>query len=453
MNLNPVVIIPTYWCGKRSAYSVERGVRYDHMTPIDQAGELPRCLNSLRQVVGLGRVILLVVSEPGIENQAAERVRQIAAQFRDLDIVVIGDPELRMIHRRLDQLGFGDLLDTACLTGYGPVHNLGLLAASIFGHDVAIFLDDDEIVLGPDFLERAVYGIAYKTPSGSIITAKTGFFLDREGSPLSPDKVPWYDHFWNKAKGFNEYIKGVLEGPRLSRSNTACGGLLVLHADAYGSVAFDPWIARGEDLDYCLSAHMYGTDIWFDNKLYVQHVPPEDAQRPIRFESDVYRWFYENRKCEFAKTQIDLMQVVPASMNPYPGPWLTHSISRRARLTAYLRAIGHKEHGEYFRIGNGARKEAAEYARENCANYFEFQHQWPQMVRAVWHYKPLAAQLTGERTVQNAAAGFTGRFSAIKIGPNAGSGSADAASASAAAGVGAGNVAATAPAAEPHAAE
>ena len=70
MNLNPVVVIPTYWCGRRSTYSVNRGVVYDHMTPIDQPGELPRCLDSLRKVVGLDRVVLLVASEPGVENQA-----------------------------------------------------------------------------------------------------------------------------------------------------------------------------------------------------------------------------------------------------------------------------------------------------------------------------------------------------------------------------------------------
>ena len=61
-----------------------------------------------------------------------------------------------------------------------------------------------------------------------------------------------------------------------------------------------------------------------------------------RFEQDVYRWFYEVRKIEFAKTQIDLMQVAPSALDPYPGPWLEPSIHRRARLTAYLRAIGHK---------------------------------------------------------------------------------------------------------------
>ena len=415
MNLNPVVVIPTYWCGRRSTHSVERGVQYDHMTPIDKEGELGRCLDSLRRVYGLGRIVLLVVSEPGVENQAQEAVRAIAARFADLDIVVVGEQELRHIHRRFDETDLGAFKPLVSLTGYGAVRNLGLLVASIFGHDTVIFLDDDEVVTRSDFLERAVHGLACMTPNGSIITAKTGYFLDAEGKATSPDDVPWYDHFWNKAKGFNAYMSSALEGPRLSKAQTACGGCMVLHADAYGQVAFDPWIARGEDLDYVPSAHMYGIDVWFDNKLSITHIPPAEAQHPARFEQDVCRWFYELRKIEFAKTQIDLMQVVPGALEPYPGSWLTPAVARRARLTALLRAIGSPHHAESWRICTKACKQAGVAARETCANYFEFQHQWPTMVRSVWNDTPLATQLSGSRAVSSSAAGFTGRFSALKV--------------------------------------
>ena len=54
---------------------------YDHATLLTQPGELPRCLESLRKVRGLGQIIVLVVSEPGIENQAAEKVERIATQW------------------------------------------------------------------------------------------------------------------------------------------------------------------------------------------------------------------------------------------------------------------------------------------------------------------------------------------------------------------------------------
>ena len=106
------------------------------------------------------------------------------------------------------------------------------------------------------------------------------------------------------------------------------------------------------------------------------------------------------------------MQVAPSALDPYPGPWLEPSIHRRARLTAYLRAIGHKEHGEYLRIGNKTIRDAGEFARENCANYFELQHQWPSIVRAMWSNSALATQL-GTSGLQSSSASYTSRFSAI----------------------------------------
>ena len=414
MNLNPAIVIPTYWCGRRTAHSVDRGVLYDHMTPIDQEGELPRCLDSLRQVVGIGRIFLLVVSEPGVENQASEKVHDIARRFPGLDIVVIGDAELRYIHRQMAQFGFEDFTSAACLTGYGAVRNLGVLVSSIFGYDTVVFIDDDEIVLGPDFLERAVYGIAMKTPSGKLITGKTGYFFNDEGKYTAPVDTPWYDHFWNRSRGFNEYIERAVSGPRLSRAQVACGGCLVLHADLYGRVAFDPWISRGEDLDYLLSAHMYGVDIWFDNTLNLRHLAPPTLSNASRWTQDMYRWFYEARKIEFARTQIDLMQVKPESYEHYPGTWLGHSIRRRAIFTAFLRGVGCPEHGQWFKLIGSERKQASEYARENCAKYFELQHQWPDIVRALWRCTPLVSQIRSIKTMASTSA-FTGRFAAITV--------------------------------------
>lgn len=421
MSLNPLVVIPTYWSGRRSTGSLNRGPEYDHMTPIDKDGDLPRCLDSLVGVSGLGRIALLVVAEPGVENQAVEKVRSIASRYANLDIVVVGEPELRHIHRQMDQMGLGAFASAACLTGYGAIRNLGVLVASVFGHDTIVFLDDDEVVLSGDFLVRALYGVAMQTPNGELITAKTGFFIDKDNNYTAPANIGWHDHFWNRSRGFNEYIEPTIQGPRLSHSNVACGGCLVLHAEAYGRVAFDPWITRGEDLDYLLSASMYGLDIWFDNQLAVRHVPPATNSEVARFKQDIYRWFYEVRKIEFCKTQIDLMQVNPKALNPYPGPWLTHSISRRARFTALLRAIGCPEHGEYWRVATKEHGEAAAYARENCSKYFEFQHEWPGLVRAMWNNIPIAAQLSGARQTLSSNAAFTGRFAAVKTSESASS--------------------------------
>ena len=108
-------------------------------------------------MVGLDRVVLLVASEPGVENQAYERVRGIVDHFYDMNINVIGEPEMRIIHRRFEQMGMGEYKEAVCLTGYGAIRNMGLLVASIFGHDTVVFIDDDEVIVNPDFLERCLW--------------------------------------------------------------------------------------------------------------------------------------------------------------------------------------------------------------------------------------------------------------------------------------------------------
>ena len=63
------------------------------------------------------------------------------------------------------------------LSGYGAIRNLGLLVADTLGFDAVVFLDDDEVVDDPDFLQRAVYGLGKLTKKGIPILAKTGYYL------------------------------------------------------------------------------------------------------------------------------------------------------------------------------------------------------------------------------------------------------------------------------------
>ena len=297
-------------------------------------------------------------------------------------------------------------------------------SASIFGHDTVIFLDDDEVVTSPDFLERAVYGIACQTPTAvrssrqrpaTSSTARDSPLADREGARGTTASG-------TRRHGFNEYIsKASSSGPRLcSRERPHAAVAWCLHADAYGRVAFDPWIARGEDTRLrVVNAHMYGG----------RCVARQPAERPAsaarrtplpagRFEQDVYRWFYENRKIEFAKTQIDLMQVMPASLNPYPGPWLdARPFNRRARLTAYLRVIGRAERGEYL-----AHRQQDYAQGGRCVRARELR-QLLRVPAPVAQHRALRygttrrspSQLVGARNIQSAAASFTGRFTAINV--------------------------------------
>ena len=255
--------------------------------------------------------------------------------------------------------------------------------ACALGFDAVVFLDDDEVVTDADFLRRAMYGLGKLTRKGIPILAKTGFYYNSEGSYLSKSQNKWYNRFWQQGSAFNKWIERAMNAPRLSRSNHVCGGCLALHKEAFKRLSFDPWIPRGEDLDYMLDLRMYGSDIWFDNKWSLHHLPPESASEGTRFRQDIYRWLYEYRKMEYSRTQIDLMQVKPSSLEPYPGPFLEPSIVRRIRITAFLRSLARPDKKAYRKAAKAARTEAAQYAQRNCTKYFEFQFVWSELMSRI----------------------------------------------------------------------
>lgn len=356
---------------------------YDHMTPLDRPGELGRCLSSLKGLETLAPVVILVVSEQSCEEQALEKIRSDAAYFAgDLDISVIGHSEEAFLHTRMVQLGAADHTKGISLTGYGAMRNFALIYAATMGYTEAIFIDDDEIVEDPEFVSKACYGLGMLTQSDVPILVKSGYYLDRRGSYRAREKRGWYNKFWKQHEGFNAWIDKAMAGPRISPSNTACGGCLALHREAFRRVSFDPWIPRGEDLDFLLNVRMYGSEIWFDNAWHLRHLPPKSSKmESIRFRQDIYRWFYENRKLEFSSAQIDLLQVPTSSLMPYPGPFLESSINFNIFMTALLRSIGRSGHRRaYFRAAMDSRRGAVEYAKENCSNYFSFQRAWPEVV-------------------------------------------------------------------------
>ncbi|MEQ3363522.1 glycosyltransferase family 2 protein [Raoultibacter massiliensis] len=391
--MNPVIVIPTYISARRRKEGGNILATYDHTTPLTQQGELGRCLDSLQKVQGLGQIVILVVSEPSIENQAAEKVQAIASQFPSLNIVVIGAPEHALIQQRMEQLGLGRLNKEIGLSGYGAVRNLGLVVANTLGFDAVVFVDDDEIIEDAGFLQKAMYGIGKLTKKGIPILAKTGFYFNSEGNYLSKSMDKWYNHFWQQGKAFNKWISKAMQGPRLSRSNHVCGGCLTLHKEAFKRVSFDPWIPRGEDLDYLLGLRMYGSDIWFDNQWSLLHLPPETPSEGTRFRQDIFRWLYEYRKMEYSRTQIDLMQVKPSSLEPYPGPFLEPGIRNRIRTTAFLRSLARPDKKAYRKAAKAATGEAMTYAQRNCSKYFEFQFVWPELMARVENDKILRTAL------------------------------------------------------------
>ena len=319
--MNPVIVIPSYWSRTDDLVSVGDVGIYDHSTPISKPlPELETCLQSLEQVRGVLRVIVLVVAPPTYAESARARVNTICRAHPDLNPLVIGRNEAQQVMRAIDHVAPGLEGEPVSLRGYGAIRNMGLAVAAVLGHDVVVFLDDDEVALDENFLIDAVYGIGLETRQGLPIQAKSGYYINREGSPYADVNKPrWFDRWWSKREEFNEWMHGALTGTRISRSNYVCGGCFAIGAEAFCSVAFDPLITRGEDLDYLLNLRMHGFDVWFDNEWYVRHLPPEVPSYAARFLQNVYRWNYEVKKIAVANDRMGLRQVTADSLLPYPA--------------------------------------------------------------------------------------------------------------------------------------
>ena len=416
--MEPIVIIPTFWTrpkskrGRAATAIDDLSTVYDHPTPIDSEGTLPDCLRSLQKVAGLGRVVIIAAAtDETIEHRAEDKVREIVDDFPDLDAFVFGPAELGSLHRRLEQLEFADMIDGVTLKGYGAVRNVGLMAAAVLGHEVVVFVDDDEIVTQSDFLKTAMYGLGAKFEDGTPLLAKTGYYTDGHGRWQRNDEAHWTDMFWRQRDAYNQALSVVSKPPRIQPSSLAAGGCLALHRDMFANVSFDPWVLRGEDIDYVINARMHGGGVYLDEEWCVVHQPPEPISEAIRFRQDVYRFVYEHRKIEFAKSQVDLRQVTPKSMSPYPGPFIDSSVGWRATVTAFLRMLAGPEKGQYLGLGLHGTSDASKYARENCQNYFEFQRRWPILMDGLWDDVALKSLFSGERHMDRSA--ITGRFPVV----------------------------------------
>ena len=390
MPLNPAVVIPTYWATDPSQPGV-----YDHATSIDEPlPELARCLDSLDDVRGVMRTVILVVAPPSAQAAARARINAIVRDHEGLSPYVVGAPEARLIAAHIESLCPGIGGEPVSLRGYGAIRNLGLAVCAMLGHDVAVFMDDDEVALSPDFLVDAVFGLGHLTRQDLKILAKTGHFVDAEGSHLADGgKRRFWERWWSKREEFNEWMSSALAGTRICRSNYVCGGCLAIHASAFSQVPFDPWITRGEDLDYLFNLRLSGLEMWFDNKWYVRHLPPATPDEPNRVLQDIYRWLYERAKLAFCSQRQELRQVTPASLMPYPGRWISPEVEERITKATLARIVAGPGRRQSFAIWRRGIGEARSYASANAQNYARLLSFWPTAIDGLWNDEELAAKV------------------------------------------------------------
>lgn len=392
--MNPVILIPTYISAKEQVdTSNDSPIAWGHTTPIYQEGELPRLLESLRNVKNIGQIVILVAAEKAIENQAAGKMHDLATQFSDLSIMVIGAPEEAILNNRMKELGLPRPAEQYGMISYADIRNMGLIIANVFGFDSVVFLDDDAVIDDPHFLTKAMYGLGVEAVEGDPIVAKTGYYLNAEDSFMSNEKDKWYDRVGNHTSTFDRWITRAMGGPRLSKSNHVLGSCLALHEDAYMKLPFDPWVARGEAFDYLLDLRMHGHEILFDNQWRIRNLQPRMRSEGLRFTQNIYRWFYEARKFQYARTIPGLIEITSESLEPHPGSFLRPNLSGSILAKATLRSITKRDKAGYRKAIKAAIGKAEKFAEENYKNYFDYQAKWAEIMEGLKNDATLRTEL------------------------------------------------------------
>ncbi len=102
-------------------------------------------------------------------------------------------------------------------------------------------------------------------------------------------------------------------------------------------IPFDPWITRGEDIDYLINVKGAGFRFVLDNELAIRHLPPPAKQEDwIKMGEDVKRFLYARAKLRTQKRLQVIHPVTVKELKPYPGYFLDWTLRPRIVLTNKL---------------------------------------------------------------------------------------------------------------------
>ena len=391
---NVVIVVPTYWTwgSERPDGPVE--AIFDHPTPVDGESTLPRLLDSLGRMTGspFTTLVLTATVHPDLETAAEQLVAGIIAPYRErFPIAQFAASELAVLHERMWELGLSDLVPFLSLCSYPRVRNCQLVAPHILGAEVIVALDDDEVV-APDYLTTALEFVGHEH-QGMMVWGVAGFYLDNRGSKLLPESPPTGNVFLDKSAIMNASTRDLEARPgRLVETPVAFGGNMVFHRHLFTQVSFDPFITRGEDIDYLINARLAGFRFLLDKELTITHLPPEryGALPYSKLHQDVIRFIYEREKLLLASQRPELVEVTPESLDPYPGRFLREDVVEQALVALQARATPETvdRYGPPEAVVAAAKRHAAQMA----PRYFAFAQTWPRLMRALGQDATLARE-------------------------------------------------------------
>jgi hypothetical protein len=327
------MVIPSYWGRKKEEERKATDTVYDHPTPLDEEGTLGRLLDSLSILKNkdFRLVILGVATAADIQEDTENKIASIIKDRpMDVETFFFSYSHLSKIHQFLSRKKKDEWTSLLRLDGYSNVRNLCTFVPHMLGSETAVLIDDDEIFEDPNFMDKALENIG-KEKHGDRILAVAGYYINPDDDfMLNREVFPWMT-YWNKIDCMNRAFRLIIdEEPRLKVTPFAFGGNMVLHADLFTRIPFDPSVPRGEDIDFLINARMFGFKTYLDNQLAIKHIaPPKTSPKWEQVREDIFRFVFEKKKLEGQEGYPGLHHLQASELDPYPGEFLKDDLEEK----------------------------------------------------------------------------------------------------------------------------
>lgn len=411
------IAIPTYWGWETSKPRLPGDSVYDHPTPIDTEGTLSRCLKSLKIITSHTFNVLVITSatNPALEQAAEAKVENIIAPFRQFfPITQFGPSDLALLRERLALMGFDPHM--VGLDNYARVRNCQLIGPHLLGSDVIVGIDDDEIITDSNYLVKAIEYLGQEQ-NGVRVDGVAGIYVDKHGSNrllerpdarTSTNLFRRKDAIMNDAHDWFEALPG-----RLVETTISLGGNMIFSRPLFETVSFDPWITRGEDIDYLINSRLHGRHWFLHKELFIVHLPPGSSGRGShsapsysKLQQDVVRFIYERAKLAEAANWPGITPLKAEDLDPYPGAFLREGLEADA-LEALIELRPADSDIGLFLPPEEIVANAVRHAQESASKYFALAEQWPRLMKALGQdtmlHRYLTARLYGESVEQASA--------------------------------------------------
>lgn len=236
---------------------------------------------------------------------------------------------LKAIKGYVSQRGFADVAERLNLCGFPNIRNCGLILSQALGAEAAVFIDNDEVIDTPDFVDIALARL-FEPVNGRKADGKGGFYISERGEVYERIAPPWWQCCWKKVKLFEDVWETILtDKKRFVEAPVILGGNMVLTRRLFEKIPFDPLVPRGEDVDYLINARIAGFKVLFDKHLKVKHLPAERSisYRKEELKGDLERFLYE---------RVKIVDHQGLNLDPYPGYFLKWDLKVKAVATVIL---------------------------------------------------------------------------------------------------------------------